>query len=169
MPLPVESLVRLGGLPNDNGIRLLLEFVVAPMAGKNQRINLSNCTITMDIPAQNKAGFKIPFMLHRPISQVFQPEGPPNAIIQSVSQMTLYRMQERIHQEMIEGNFIDANELMQHLATQLLARGKPDLASTVLQEAERIKHTQHISEEGKKQIKYGTRALMLPVDLLEER
>ena len=169
LPLPVESLIRLGGIPNDNGARLLLEFVVAPMTGRNQQINLANCTLSMDIPARNKAGYKIPFKLNRQVSQVFQPEGPPNDIIQSVSQMTLYRMQERIQLEMIEGNFIDANELMQHLATQLLARGEPDLASTVLKEAERIQHTQHISEEGKKQIKYGTRALMLPVDLLKDR
>jgi Ca-activated chloride channel family protein len=83
--------------------------------------------------------------------------------------MTLNRMQERINQEVIEGNIIDASEIMKHLGTQLLARGKRELASTVFKEAERIKQTQHISEQGKKQIKYGTRALMLPVDLLEDR
>jgi Ca-activated chloride channel homolog len=169
LPLPTESLIRLGGLPNDNGIRLLLEFVIAPITGRSQRLNLANCTLTMDIPGLNLANYKVPFKLQRPISQVFQPEGPPNAIIQSVSQLTLYRMQERINQEMIAGNIMDANEIMQHLATQLLARGKLDLASMVLKEAERIKRTQHISEQGKKQIKYGTRALMLPVDLLEDR
>jgi Ca-activated chloride channel family protein len=169
LPLPTESLIRLGGMPNDNGIRLLLEFVVGPIAGRNQRLNLANCSLTMDIPAINKTNYKVAFKLQRPISQVFQPEGPPNAIIQSVSQMALYRMQERINQEVIEGNMLDANEHMQHLATQLLARGKRDLANTVLKEAERIQHAQQLSEQGKKLIKYGTRALMLPVDLLEGR
>ena len=169
MPLPAESLIRLGGIPNDNGVRLLLEFVVAPIAGRNLRLNLANCKLSMDIPSLDKPNYKIPFRLQRPVSHVFQPEGPPKAVIQSVSQMTLYRMQERINEEVMEGNLLDANEIMRHLATQLLARGKSDLASTVLKEAERIQQTQHISEKGKKQIKYGTRALMLPVDLLEGR
>ncbi len=168
LPLPAESLIRLGSMPNDNGIRLLLEFVVAPITVRGQRQKLANCTLTMDIPTKNKINYKVQFKLQRPISQVFQPEGPPNAVIQTVSQMTLYRMQERINLEMIEGNIMDANEIMKHLATQLLARGKRDLASTVLKEAERLKHTQQISEQGKKEIKYGTRALLLPIDLLKD-
>ncbi len=168
LPLPVESLIRLGGLPHNNGVRLLLEFVVAPINSRDQRFSLANCALTMDIPSMNKTGHKIRFRLRRPISPVFQPEGPPKIVIQSVSQMTLYRMQDRINQEVVEGNLFDANELMQHLATQLLARGKRDLASIVIKEAERVQHTRHISEAGKKQIKYGTRALMLPVNLREE-
>jgi Ca-activated chloride channel homolog len=169
LPLPTESLIRLGGLPNDKGIRVLLEFVVAPITRRSQRLNLATCALTMDIPGLNMANYKVPFKLQRPISQIFQPESPPSAILQSVSQMTLYRMQERINQEVLEGNIRDASEIMQHLGTQLLARGKRELASIVFKEAERITQTQHISEQGKKQIKYGTRALMLPVDLLEDR
>jgi len=169
MPLPIKSLIRLGGLPNENGTRVLFEFVIAPISGKSQRFNLANCNLTMDIPALQKVGYKVPFRLHRPVSQFYEPEGPPKAIFQPVSQMTLHRMQERIAQEMIKGNLMEVNELMQHLATQLLAHGKPELASTVLREAERIQQTHQISEQGKKQIKYGTRALLLPENLLEDR
>ena len=57
---------------------------------------------------------------------------------------------------------------MKHVATHLLSQGKIDLARTIVFEAERIHTKQSFSEEGKKQIKYGTRNLLLPVGIPQD-
>jgi Ca-activated chloride channel family protein len=50
---------------------------------------------------------------------------------------------------------------MKQLATNLLSQGERKLAHTVLMEAENIEKTQAFSIEGSKEIKYGTRALIM--------
>jgi hypothetical protein len=44
----------------------------------------------------------------------------------------------------------------------LFSRGEHELARTVLKEAEKVVGGENPSEEGRKEIKYGTRALLLP-------
>jgi hypothetical protein len=50
---------------------------------------------------------------------------------------------------------------MKQLATSLLMQGERSLARTALIEAENIEKMQSFSEEGRKEIKYGTRALIM--------
>jgi hypothetical protein len=51
------------------------------------------------------------------------------------------------------------------MATHLLAQGERSLAKTVLLEAENIQKQKAFSENGEKQIKFGTRALLLPGEI----
>ena len=53
---------------------------------------------------------------------------------------------------------------MKNLATTLLAQGENSLARTALMEAENIAKMQAFSDEGSKEIKYGTRALIMPLE-----
>jgi hypothetical protein len=48
------------------------------------------------------------------------------------------------------------------LATNLLSQGEQGLARTVLLEVEHIEREKSFSESGEKDIKFGTRALILP-------
>jgi Ca-activated chloride channel family protein len=48
------------------------------------------------------------------------------------------------------------------VATQLLSQGEDKLASAIFSEVEHLQTTHSISAEGRKRIKYGTRALLLP-------
>jgi Ca-activated chloride channel family protein len=89
------------------------------------------------------------------------PEPPPIEIIQALSRLTLYRLQEQARLEVAAGSFDKASQHLQRLATHLLQQGNRDLARTVLLEAETIKEKQTYSLEGDKRIKYGTRALLL--------
>ena len=50
---------------------------------------------------------------------------------------------------------------MKQLATNLLAQGERSLARTALMESENILRIQAFSEEGHKEIKYGTRSLLM--------
>jgi hypothetical protein len=78
-------------------------------------------------------------------------------------------MQERARQEVAEGKVQEASVRLQRLATQLLSLGEHDLAQTAFVEAERIQQTHMLSAEGEKRIKYGTRSLLLPASIDEER
>jgi len=91
-------------------------------------------------------------------------EPPPTKIIQSLGKLTLYRMQERAHTEVEQGQFELASQHMKKLATSLMAQGEQNLARTALIEAENIAKMQSFSEEGSKEIKYGTRALIMPLE-----
>ena len=65
---------------------------------------------------------------------------------------------------MEQGQFELAAQHMKNLATSLLAQGERSLARTALIEAENIAKMQSFSEEGSKEIKYGTRSLIMPLE-----
>jgi Ca-activated chloride channel family protein len=70
-------------------------------------------------------------------------------------------MQEKAHVEVSQGQYDLAARHMKQLATSLLMQGERSLARTALIEAENIEKMQSFSEEGRKEIKYGTRALIM--------
>jgi Ca-activated chloride channel family protein len=96
------------------------------------------------------------------ITSDFDAEPPPPNLMQAMSRLTLYRMQERARDDLTGGNVRDATRRLQNLATHLLAQGQRDLARSVLGEVAHIQQNQAFSEEGDKRIKYRTRALLLP-------
>ena len=90
------------------------------------------------------------------------PEPPPAAIIQAISKLTLYRIQEKARAEVSAGEYDKASNHLQKLATHLLAQGERGLAHTIMLEVDHIEKEKSFSESGEKQIKYGTRALVRP-------
>jgi Ca-activated chloride channel family protein len=78
-----------------------------------------------------------------------------------MSRLILYRIQEKVSQDLATGNVAAATRRMQYLATHLFSQGERELASTVMGEAAHIQQNHQFSEEGWKRIKYGTRALLL--------
>jgi hypothetical protein len=70
-------------------------------------------------------------------------------------------MQERAHEEAEAKNFDSATRHLKNLASLLLTQGEKDLAKTALLEAENMELKKAFSQEGGKEIKYGTRALIM--------
>ena len=63
--------------------------------------------------------------------------------------------------EEVEAGRLDvATTQMRHLSTRLLEAGETDLASQAQQEMARIANAGTMSLEGRKKLKYGTRALI---------
>jgi Ca-activated chloride channel family protein len=90
-------------------------------------------------------------------------EDPPLAILDALSKLNLYRMQQRAEDALKRGNTVEATMRLQKLATVLLESGQDDLAQVALAEANRISSgTNALTDEGHKKLKYGTRMLMLP-------
>ncbi len=125
-------------------------------------LTLAKGYVRMEIPTRSIPIAKIPIHLVCPISKGAGNEQPHPAIIQAMSRLTLYRIQEKARQEVDAGEISKATRHLQYLATHLLSQGERELAHVVLIEAEHIQQTQKFSKEGDKRIKYGTRALLLP-------
>ena len=77
-------------------------------------------------------------------------------------QVQTAREQSALLKEIEDGKIENAVLHLQNLATNLFSQGERQLAETVLREAENVQWEHKLSEAGKKEIKYATRALLLP-------
>jgi Ca-activated chloride channel family protein len=89
----------------------------------------------------------------------------PPAILDALSKLTLYRLQERAQEALERGDVVEATRRLENLATRLLAMGEEDLANQTLAEARRVAHTSGFSDKGRKTIKYQTRLLLAGPDM----
>ncbi len=163
-PLPPVSPLMLGNMQYNRRQVVLFEFLLQEVSNDVKYIRFADGTLDMEIPSDHKiASFDLNF--RRPTSNEMTPEMPPGEIIDAMARLTLYRLQERARQEVEAGNIAEATKHLQYLATHLLAHGDRELAHVVLVEAEHIQQSHSFSKVGDKQIKYGTRALLLPSGL----
>jgi len=161
-PLPPASALKLGNLLRESRLAVLLEFTIEPLTKRAYHHEFGRGMLTMQLHSLESTTLALPIQLMRPVNQLNLSELPQKGFIQALSFISLYRMQEKVHSELAAGNIEAANTHLEKLATQLMARGENELAKTALIEVERLRSTQAMSIEGSKQIKYGTRALVLP-------
>jgi Ca-activated chloride channel family protein len=162
-PLNVASQpVRLGTVPRQGCLEIMLEFLVQPLPEHMSHVNLLDGRLYLEVPGKTDPHVSIRMECTRATSDSPDPLPPPQAIVQSLSHVTLYQIQEHARQDMVNGKVNEATRKLQYLATHLIAQGQRDLARTVLGEAVHIQQKNSFSEEGEKRIKYGTRALLLP-------
>lgn len=162
-PLEVnESEILFGGIPRQEPMKVLFEMEIENPPAEQDLAILTTGRISADIPSHNQAGYTRRVLFERQVVNNSQREPTPMEIVKALSQITLYRMQEKAQADVKEGKIDEAAQRLQNLATHLLAQGQEELARTVMVEAENISRTRSISSEGAKRIKYGTRGLMLP-------
>lgn len=161
-PLPLESPLHLGPVLQNVSLSVLFEFLIQPSAIKEKELQIFNGTLKAHIPSLPLPVPPFRLRWQRPVAKKPAPEPPPATIVQAMSRLSLYRIQERAHMAAEAGDYVRASRHLQALASHLLAQGERGLAHTALLEAENILRTQTLSEEGKKKIKYGTRMLCLP-------
>jgi len=160
--LPISTPIRVGSIPKTSKLSILLELIVPPISIDTTRISLASGDIKFVLPSEPNKVHSVPINLNRLIGEADESAKPPRPIFQALSQITLYRMQERAKQEVAEGKIEDASLRLERMATQLFSLGENELAETAVKESERIRNTQSISAAGEKAIKYGTRARLLP-------
>jgi Ca-activated chloride channel family protein len=126
------------------------------------RVTLAAGSVNLVLPIDPSKNHRIPIYLSRLSHPEVGTDLPPKPVFQALSQINMYRMQEKARSEVREGKVQEASVRLQRLATQLLSIGENELAQTAMMEAERLQQTQMLSPEGEKRIKYGTRAFLLP-------
>ena len=161
-PLPIGELIHLGPVLQDFDLNVLFEYLIDPALTKQDRVSLLRGQLKLSIAGLPTPVQPIAIEFSREVMKEPGGEPPPSVIIQSLGKLTLYRMQERAHTEVNQGQFELAAQHMKQLATSLLAQGERSLARTAMIESENIAKMQSFSEEGSKEIKYGTRALIMP-------
>jgi Ca-activated chloride channel homolog len=160
-PVPVEDgPLRLGGLPKQQPVSVLLKFLLPPLAeGKRPIARLS---IYADVVSLGRRGERTVMDILLPVARELPPGAqPPTALIEALSKLSQYKLQERAAQEVAAGDITAATRRLSTLGTRLLATGQTDLAKIALAEARRLEKTRTLSEDAKKHLKYGTRALLL--------
>jgi Ca-activated chloride channel homolog len=146
----------------DGSLSVLFEFLVPPLPPDTKKIVLATGQISLDVPSLATPTSITRLGLFRNVLAQPNPEPPPTGMLNALSRLTLYRIQERASNDISNGNFEGATKHLNNLATNLFAQGETELARSVLREAENLRHGIGMSEEAKKHIKYGTRALLLP-------
>jgi len=164
-PIDFNSPLKLGSVPRNTPTELILDFLIHPEATNADHTSLVKGRLFFDIPSRINPLASVRLDLRLPTNTGTDPLPPPQAIVQAMSALTLYRIQERARIDVQNGNIRDATRRLQNVATHLLARGERELAQTVLKEAVHIQERNSFSEDGDKRIKYGTRALLLPSNI----
>ncbi len=159
-PLIVSRSMCLGNILTSSGLTVILEFLVKPVPKRKSEITLSRGKLWISIPSRITQQTFINLIMTRPMSNKMTANSTNTKIFRAISQLTLYRIQERARNEVKSGNIDDATNHLVNLATHLLSLGEQELAQTVLEEANNLKTENQFSKEGDKKIKYGTRALI---------
>jgi Ca-activated chloride channel homolog len=149
---------RLGAIEGRSPLSILLEFTIDPqLPGRNISLPLH---LTSDIPAfsvQNyisKKSYELAVVNDEPRAN------PPKALADAVQALNLYRLNEKVWEEVEVGNLSQATTRMRRLTTRLLEAGHTQLAQQAYAEAERLSSVGALSVEGRKRLKYGTRSLI---------
>jgi Ca-activated chloride channel family protein len=159
--LSFESPLMLGPIIWDNYLKIIMEFVIQPEAVSNSVANIFKGKVDVTLVGNPSLKKPITIDLVRPVRNDAYAEPPPLEIVEALSRLKLYRLQEQARLEVTAGNYDQAVEQLTRLATHLLSQGERDLAKTALIEAENIQREKSFSQQGGKEIKYGTRALLM--------
>lgn len=161
-PLVCENPLRLGPILQSAPLSVLIEFIIKPQDVNSEYITLLQGKLEISASGIDTPIPAIPVNIVLPFKETGTLESPPAAIVQALSKLTLYRIQEKARDEVAAGNFDEATTHLQRLASNLLSQGERSLAKTIIFEIKNIETDKSYSEQGAKQIKYGTRALVLP-------
>lgn len=159
--LEIGSDIHLGSLYAGKHLRVVFELVIDELPVKMYEIRLSSGSIKIDIPSNLINTKRYFYDFKRPVSQNVAEEKVPPILVKSLSSLSLYRLQEKAHEDVKKGNYNGATRRLQNLATNLIGKGNNDLAKTIMQEIENLQNNNQISQLGKKKIKYGTRSLLM--------
>jgi Ca-activated chloride channel family protein len=154
--------MHLGPILQDMALHVLFEFVIGPGASKADEVTLIDGTLNAVVRARPTPFPPIRLRLSRPAAESASDAPPPQVIVNALAKLSLYRLQERAREEAAAGEYESATRHLKNLSVQLEAQGHHDLSKTALLEAESISRTQAISQKGGKEIRYGTKSLLLP-------
>jgi len=149
----------------DLSLSFILEFQINPIPTDAAEVTLADGRLTMDILSTLAVDYSRRLTLARFVCSATEPEMPPTVIIQALSRLTLYRMQERARQDISADNIPEATRRLKSLPMHLFSQGEYDLVCTVLQEVQHVQQTHALSATGGKHMKYGTRNLLLPASI----
>jgi Ca-activated chloride channel homolog len=161
-PLVAGPPLIFGLMPKQGAMNILLELLIKDIPPGLDNLSLASGFINFEIPRHTiKSQYVQRLLLERKVTKEPIRDTPPTKILNAMTSLNLYLMQERAREEMVKGDISSATRHMENLATHLLRNGENGLAQTVLDEVAYIQRNKSFSKDGEKRIKYGTRSLLL--------
>jgi len=160
-PLSIdEGMIPLGSLQVSRPIAVLLQFEIPANLEIGFR-SIARIVASGDILANALHKYQSLSDLSLEVAVNPPQEEPPVSILEALGKLTLYRMQERAQEALEQGDIVEATKRLERLATRLIAMGETELANQAYAEAQRVSNTSHLSEAGRKTLKFQTRYLLL--------
>jgi Ca-activated chloride channel family protein len=160
IPLPHQQSFSLGILKKHQPHRILFEFLINPIPKEIDRVVIAAGEFSLKKKGRD---LTIPITLDRVIVDHTEEMEPPiPELIRAISHLTFYNLQEKAQHDLANGNPKAAFQRLMNLSSQLNAKGESGLAKIAMNEAQYIRSHNNFSPTGKKELKYGTRNLMLP-------
>ena len=159
-PVILDNPLRLGTILQDASTQILFEYMIQPKAVKSDSTIILDGTLKVAIASQPLPVPPLPLRLSRPVTNLANSEPPDPTIVQALSRLMLYRMQERAQEEIRNGRIDSATRHLQSLASTLASQGEHGLAQTVMLEVNHLQRQSVLTPEGSKKMNYGTRALL---------
>jgi Ca-activated chloride channel family protein len=159
-PILLDAPLRLGTILQDASTQILFEYIIQPKAVKSNLTEILRATLKVSIASQQLP--VPPIQLHEklPVSETAEQGPPDERIVQALSKLMLFRMQERAREEVRSGRIESATRHLQTLASNLISQGERGLAQTIMLEVDHLQKHSALTSEGSKKMNYGTRALL---------
>jgi hypothetical protein len=136
---------------------MLMEFRVKDKSLGEYR--LVRITVEGDMPGQVSRTWEWVELKTHFVEQLDPEAKIPSQITASLSKLAIYRMQQKVAEDLAAGRIETATQRLQLIATRLLDLGEPELSHAAIVEAGQLARTSKLSADGLKKIRYGTRAL----------
>jgi Ca-activated chloride channel family protein len=153
-----DNEIKLGHVEGRSRLSFLLEINITPQTVE-RRLNIP-VNLVADIPAKQMQKQAFNNNVRIQALKTPQKEVPPEQIVEAVRMLNMYRMNERVWEDVEAGDIELAARRMRHLTTRLLEAGEAQLAQQANLEMERIASAGTMSLDGRKKLKFGTRALI---------
>jgi Ca-activated chloride channel homolog len=159
-PIVADSgVIPLGGLQATRPMSILLQLQLPANMSVGERA-IARVGVQGDILSNDSNLFHEVQDMQLNVTTESIRDEPPSAILEALSKLTLYKLQERAQEAADSGDISEATRRLENLATRLLALGQEQLASRALSEARRVTQTHELSDRGRKTLKYQTRHLL---------
>ncbi|MCA9937985.1 MAG: VWA domain-containing protein [Anaerolineales bacterium] len=166
-PLPdnPQQDLNLGSVEARTPLVFVLELMIESQSGPRLEIPL---TFVADIPAEMAVNQPFHQKLALPVGGQKADVFPPDAVVEAVRVLNLYRLNETAWHEIEAGQLQTAVTRMRRLTTRLLESGFTQMATQAQIETERLSTMGTLSLEGRKRLKFGTRALLTKTLMLND-
>lgn len=158
LPLGKRQTIRLGSMIRSLPVSIMFEFLIPPNMDGDQ-VALASLNLEANVVALNLPGVEAAAELKLPVCIDPSSQQPPAIILNALSKLNLYRLQEMARQEADQGKTEQATRRLELLGSYLLADGEGELAAVAFEEAGQLRQTRNLSSAGRKRLRYGTRAL----------
>src|SRR5690554_2232698 len=152
--------IPLGSVDGLAATRLMLQFHLMTGAAEPGEFFVGRVDVSGEVLGSKYRSERLVLDLTVEVqNELPEQEEPPQTLLDALTRLTMYRLQSRAREALESGDITDATRKLESLATRLFENGAEELGKSALHEARRVAHTRRLSDEGAKQLKYGTRAL----------